>query len=109
MLIARYEDQVQQLKISMSRSTSIALLKQVGEKIQVLNKQIARVNALILAPRIALQALASPVFGQSATQTLSIRASTAVRASLRSGYLTINSSGWRPVRPMMSATSMMSL
>ena len=48
-LIARYEDQVQQLKISMSRSTSIVLLKQVGEKIQGLSKQVTRVNALILA------------------------------------------------------------
>ncbi|MCE3238472.1 MAG: mscM [Gammaproteobacteria bacterium] len=53
MLVARYQDQIQQLKVSVSRSTSIALLNKVSEKTQILSKQLTRVNTL-LSTRIAL-------------------------------------------------------
>ena len=47
MLIARHQDQIQQLKVSISRSTSITLLNKMGEQTQVLTKQIVRVSDLL--------------------------------------------------------------
>ncbi len=49
MLIARYHDQIAQLKVSISRSTSITLLNKVSEQTQALLKQFTRVNSLLTA------------------------------------------------------------
>lgn len=50
-LIARYEDQIQQLKISISHSSSITVLNKASEQVQTLGKQITRVGDL-LASRV---------------------------------------------------------
>lgn len=47
MLIARYQDQIRQLKVSISRSSSITLLNKMGDQAQILTKQIARVETLL--------------------------------------------------------------
>lgn len=47
MLIARYKDQIQQLKISISRTSSIILLDKMSEQAQLLAKQLVRVNDLL--------------------------------------------------------------
>lgn len=44
MLIARYQDQIQQLKVSISRSSSITLLNKLTDQTQMLGKQLARVK-----------------------------------------------------------------
>lgn len=46
-LIARYTDQVQQIKLSVLRGTSISLLNEMNEQISALNKQIARLNNVV--------------------------------------------------------------
>lgn len=46
-LLARYQDQIQQLKVSISRSNSIVLLSKVGEQVQQLNKQLGRMQDLL--------------------------------------------------------------
>ncbi len=53
MLIARYQDQIQQLEVSVSRSTSRTLLNKVSDQAQALSKQFARINSL-LAARISI-------------------------------------------------------
>ncbi len=47
MLIARYQDKIRQLKVSLSRGNSITLLNKVGEQVQALGKQLSRVNDLL--------------------------------------------------------------
>jgi potassium efflux system protein len=47
MLIARYEDQIQQFRISIARSTSINLLNKVNDQTQLLGKQLLRVDDLL--------------------------------------------------------------
>lgn len=47
MLIARYHDQIQQLKISVSKSNSITLLNKASDQIQSLTKQLTRVDELL--------------------------------------------------------------
>ena len=44
MLVARYQDQIRQLKVSISRSSSITLLNKVNDQSQMLGKQLERVN-----------------------------------------------------------------
>ncbi len=53
MLVARYQDQIQQLEVSISRSTSRTLLNKVNDQVTALSKQFERVNAL-LTTRIAI-------------------------------------------------------
>lgn len=48
MLIARAEEQIQQLKVSISRSNSIILLHKVSEQTQVLSKQFMHINDLLI-------------------------------------------------------------
>ncbi len=47
MLIARYQDEIQQLEVSVSRSTSRTLLNKVNEQAIALTKQFARVSELL--------------------------------------------------------------
>ncbi len=47
MLIVRYKDQIQQLKVSISRSSSIALLNKVSDQTQVLGKQLTKLNDIL--------------------------------------------------------------
>ncbi len=49
MLLVRYQDQLQQLRLAISHSTSITLLNKSNDQGQVLAKQLARVNDLIKA------------------------------------------------------------
>ena len=44
MLIARYEDQIEQLRASLARGSSITLLNKMSEQSQLLSKQLARVG-----------------------------------------------------------------
>jgi len=46
-LIARYKDQVEQMKLVLLRSNSISLLNELGDQVQALNKQIARLDAVL--------------------------------------------------------------
>jgi potassium-dependent mechanosensitive channel len=48
-LIARYKDQIQQMKIAVLRSNSISLLNEVSDQVLILNKQIERLNTVIKA------------------------------------------------------------
>lgn len=47
LLIVRYKDQIQQFKVSISRSSSITLLNKVGDQTQALSKQFLRLNDLL--------------------------------------------------------------
>ncbi|MDR3492578.1 MAG: mechanosensitive ion channel [Gammaproteobacteria bacterium] len=47
MLIMRYQDQLQQLKIIISHSGSITLLNKASDQVQALTKQLARVKVLL--------------------------------------------------------------
>ncbi len=47
MLIARYQDQLQQLKISITHGNSITLLNKTTDQVQLLGKQLSRLNALL--------------------------------------------------------------
>lgn len=49
MLIVRYQDQIQQLKVSISRSSSITLLNKVSEQTIALSKQFSRLQNLLTA------------------------------------------------------------
>lgn len=49
MLIVRYKDQIQQFKVSISRSSSITLLNKVSDQTQALGRQFVRVNDLLNA------------------------------------------------------------
>lgn len=46
-LIARYQEQLQQLKISVSHSNSITLLNKISEQMTLLNKQLDRMQDLL--------------------------------------------------------------
>ncbi len=46
-LIARYKDQVQQMKLAVFRSNSISLLNQISDQIQALNKQVGRLDSVL--------------------------------------------------------------
>lgn len=46
-LIARYKDNVDQMKLAVLRSSSISLLNEIGDQIQMLSKQIDRLDAVI--------------------------------------------------------------
>lgn len=48
-LIARYKDQVQQMKLAISRTNSITLLNEVSDQVQALFKQIGRLNDVAVA------------------------------------------------------------
>lgn len=47
MLIARYQDQLQQLKISITHGNSITLLNKTTDQVQLLGKQLSRLNVLL--------------------------------------------------------------
>ncbi|MEO8401261.1 MAG: mechanosensitive ion channel domain-containing protein [Gammaproteobacteria bacterium] len=47
MLIARYKEQIQQLKVSISHGGSITLLNKASDQAQALGKQLVRVNQLL--------------------------------------------------------------
>ena len=47
MLIVRYQDQLQQLKISISHSTSITLLNKASDQVVMLSRQVTRVRDLL--------------------------------------------------------------
>ncbi|TAK76257.1 MAG: mechanosensitive ion channel, partial [Gammaproteobacteria bacterium] len=46
-LIARYKDQIQQMKLAVLRGNSISLLSEMGEQVQMFTKQIARLNEVL--------------------------------------------------------------
>jgi len=46
-LIARYNDQVQQMKLAILRSNSISVLNEIGDQAQVINKQINRLDSVL--------------------------------------------------------------
>ncbi len=46
-LVARYQDQLQQFKISVAHGTSITALNKIDDQTQLLNKQVVRVNELL--------------------------------------------------------------
>jgi potassium efflux system protein len=52
-LVARYSDQIQQMKLAISKSNSISLLNDVGSQVVVLGKQVNRLDA-VLKSRIAV-------------------------------------------------------
>ncbi len=52
-LIARYDDQIQQMKLAVMRSNSISVLNEIGDQVQALNKQIDRLDT-VLKSRIGI-------------------------------------------------------
>lgn len=46
-LVARYEDQMHQYKISIAHTTSVGLLNKISDQTQSLNKQLPRVSSLL--------------------------------------------------------------
>ncbi len=48
MLMARYQDEIQQIKISINRTNSITLLNKASDKAQLLGKQLSRINDLLV-------------------------------------------------------------
>jgi potassium efflux system protein len=49
MLLVRYQDQLQQLRIVIAHSSSISLLNKANDQVQVLSKQLVRVDELLKA------------------------------------------------------------
>lgn len=47
MLLSRYQEQIQQLQLSISQSTSLTLFDRINEQAQTLGKQLSRVNDLL--------------------------------------------------------------
>ncbi len=47
MLVVRYQDQLAQLKIAIAHNTSITLLNKTNDQVQLLSKQLLRVNSLL--------------------------------------------------------------
>lgn len=54
-LIARYKDQIQQMKLAIIRGNSISVLNEMGDQIQIINKQITRLDAGLKSRINALQ------------------------------------------------------
>lgn len=52
-LIARYKDQIQQMKLTVLKSNSISLLNEIGNQVQTVAKQISRLEA-VLGSRISV-------------------------------------------------------
>lgn len=52
-LIARYKDQIQQMRLIVYKNNSISLLNEIGNQVQTLNKQISRLDT-VLQSRISL-------------------------------------------------------
>lgn len=48
-LLARYKDQVQQMKLSIMNSNSISLLNEISDQLQTINKQIGKLDTMINA------------------------------------------------------------
>lgn len=48
-LIARYEDQIQQMKLVVMQSTSISLLNEISDQYQTLNKQMEKLTTVLKA------------------------------------------------------------
>ncbi|MBX3709211.1 MAG: mechanosensitive ion channel [Gammaproteobacteria bacterium] len=46
-LIARYADQIQQMKLAVLRSSSISVLNEIGDQFQALNKQIDKLGTVL--------------------------------------------------------------
>lgn len=46
-LLARYQDQIQQMKLAVLRSNSISLLNEMGDQVQTLSKQIDRLDNVL--------------------------------------------------------------
>lgn len=46
-LIARYKDQIQQMRIAILRNNSISLLNEMAEQVQVINKQVNRLDEVL--------------------------------------------------------------
>lgn len=46
-LIARYKDQIQQMKLSILKSTSISLLNEINDQVQSLTKQVNRLESVL--------------------------------------------------------------
>jgi potassium efflux system protein len=46
-LIARYKDQIQQMKLAILKSNSITLLNEIGNQVQTLSKQIKRLETVV--------------------------------------------------------------
>ncbi len=63
MLIARYQDQIQQLKVSIAHGSSITLFNKATEQAQLLGKQLARLNTL-LTGRVDILTKHKDYFGQ---------------------------------------------
>lgn len=46
-LVARYTDQLQQMKLAISRNNSISILNDIGNQVLVLTKQVARLDTIV--------------------------------------------------------------
>lgn len=46
-LIARYKDQIQQMRTAVFKNTSISLLNEIGNQVQTLNKQVNRLETVL--------------------------------------------------------------
>ncbi len=66
MLIARYQDQLQQLRVSVARGNSITLFNKAADQAQLLGKQLLRLDAL-LTERIAILEKRKQYFLQHST------------------------------------------
>lgn len=54
-LIARYKDQIQQMKLSVMRGNSISLLNEIGDHVEVLSKQINKLDHVLKSRIFTLQ------------------------------------------------------
>lgn len=46
-LVARYKDQIQQMRLAVTKSNSISVLNEIGDQVLVLQKQIARLDTVL--------------------------------------------------------------
>lgn len=46
-LIARYKDQIQQMKLAVLKSNSVSLLNEIGDQVQTLSQQISRLDTVL--------------------------------------------------------------
>lgn len=85
MLMARYEDQIRQYKISIARSTSIDMLNKMSEQTQLLVKQLVRVETL-LKTRVDILEKREAFLSHTPTETAKNHADLDVLNTLKSQY-----------------------
>ncbi len=90
-LLARYKDQIQQMRLAILRSKSISLLSEISDQTQLLSKQIDRLDE-VLQTRMSVLDRHISYMGQKKTDLEQIKPYVGQLQSLKSQYLSADTS-----------------